>query len=82
MTLNKIYKEFKLPLKLYIRLKKTIGFESKSDMHELHDFLEDLPYKIRTEVSLYVFEERYKKIKYLWNRNINFILWICPLMKA
>lgn len=81
VILNKIYKEFGLPLDLFIRIKKCLGYDSKNDMHELHDFLEELPYKLRTEVSLYVYEERYKKIKYLWDRNLNFILWLCPLMK-
>ena len=56
VILNRIYKEYQLPLDLFIRLKKSMGYESKNDMQELNKFLEELPHKLRTEVSLYVYE--------------------------
>lgn len=31
-TLNKIYLDFKLPLDLYVRIKKAVGYESKKDI--------------------------------------------------
>lgn len=31
-TLNKIYQDYKLPLDLFIRIKKSMGYESKKDI--------------------------------------------------
>lgn len=81
VTLNKIYKEYKLPLDLFVKIKKAMGYESKRDMQDMHQFLDELPYNLKTEVSLYVYEQRYSKIKMFQNRNVSFILWMCPLLK-
>lgn len=81
VVLNKIYKEFKLPLELFIKIKKTMGYESKKDMHDLHNFLNELPYKLKTELSLYVYEQRYMQIKFFKSKNNQFILWMCPQLK-
>ena len=43
-VLNKIYKDFKLPLDLFVKIKKSMGYESKQDMHDLHEFMLELPY--------------------------------------
>jgi hypothetical protein len=79
--LNRIYKEYKLPLDLFIKIKKSMGYESKNNMQDLHLFLDELPYKLKTEVSLYVYEQRYVKIKLFRSRSVSFILWMCPLLK-
>lgn len=81
IVLNRIYKEFKLPLDLFIKIKKSMGYESQQDMNELHQFINELPHKLKTEVSIYVFEQRYAKIKFFKNRNVSFILWMCPILK-
>lgn len=65
VMLSKIYKEFKLPLELYIKIRKSMGYESKKDMNDLHDFMNELPYKLKMEVSLYVYEQRYNRIQFL-----------------
>lgn len=81
IVLNRIYKEFKLPMDLFIKIKKSMGYESKNNMDEMHAFIAELPHKIKTEVSLYVYENRYMKIKFFQNRNVSFILWMCPILK-
>ena len=40
-----------------------------------------MPGNLRTELSIYVYEQIYKKIGYLNNRSKNFIAWICPMLK-
>lgn len=81
IVLNKIYKEFKLPLDLFIKIKKSMGYESQKQMNDLHNFIQELPHKLKTEVSLYVYEQRYNKIKFFRDRNVSFILWMCPILK-
>ena len=36
VTLNKIYKAYKLPLNLFVKIKNALGYESKKDMQEMH----------------------------------------------
>lgn len=79
--MNKIYKEYHLPLQLYIRLKKSIQFENQKDMNELTNFIEELPHKLKIETSLYIYEDRYNKVKFLKGRSPSFITWLCPLLK-
>lgn len=51
-----MYKDFHLPLNLYVKIKKSMGYETKRDMNDLHEFMNELPYKLRVELSLYVYE--------------------------
>lgn len=37
--------------------------------------------KLKTEVSLYVYEQRYQKIKFFEGRDLQLIVWMCPLLK-
>ena len=36
VILNRIYKDYVLPLDLYIRLKKSMGYESKKDINDIN----------------------------------------------
>ena len=81
MILNRIYKDFFMPLKLYERVKKSLKYKQKKDIDDLAEFLDDLPQGLRLEVSLFVHEATYKKIKFLKERSSSFIAWICPLLK-
>ena len=81
VILNRIYKDFFMPLKLYERVKKSLKYKQKKDIDDLAEFLDDLPQGLRLEVSLFVHEATYKKIKFLKERSSSFIAWICPLLK-
>lgn len=39
IVLNRIYKEYKLPLDLFIKIKKSMGYESQKQMNDLHNFI-------------------------------------------
>ena len=80
--LNDIYKDYCLPLELFNRIKKTIGYKKQKDMANLLQFVNDLPEKLRIEVSLYIYESRYTKIKFFKHqKNTSFISWICALLE-
>ena len=79
--LNQAYKEYQLPLDLYIKIKKTMGYEIKKDIHDLNRFVDELPHKLKIEVSLYIYEQRYSRIKFFKERTASFISWMCPLLK-
>lgn len=53
----------------------------KDNTQELNEFLEELPYKLRIELSLYIYEKRYCKIKFFKDRSASFVSWMCQLLK-
>lgn len=81
VTLNKIYKDYKLPLELFINIKKSVGYENQKNIHDIQKFIDDLPHKLKTEISLYVYEQRYQTIHFFQNKHVSFILWMCPLLR-
>lgn len=38
-VLNQIYKEYELPLDLFIKVKKTIGYETRKELTDVNDFV-------------------------------------------
>lgn len=58
-----------------------MGYEIKKDIDDVNDFVEELPHKIKIELSLYIYEARYSKIKFFKDRSASFVSWMCPLLK-
>jgi hypothetical protein len=80
-TLNRIYQKHCLPLDLYLRIKQSLRYNSKRDLEDLNNFVDELPHKLKIEVSLFIHEEIYKQVDFLRNRSSSFKAWICPLLK-
>lgn len=80
-VLNRIYKQYYLPLELYQRLKHAIKYDFNKDKNDINHFVEFLPHKMKMELSLHIHEKTYKKIELLQDRPSAFITWICPLLK-
>ena len=80
--LDKMYKDYCLPLDLYSRLKQSLRFNSSQSIDDMNRFVEELPHNLKIEVSLYVHEETYKNIYFLKDKTMSFIAWICPLLKT
>jgi hypothetical protein len=64
VILNRIHRDFNLPENLYIRLLQSLNYVNQKNLDDLNNFVEDLPHKLKIEVSLYIYEERYKSIKF------------------
>jgi len=79
--LNRIYKEYYLPLDLYQKLKQAVKYDFNKDKNDINSFVSELPHKLKLEVSLYIHEATYKKIDAFRSRSSAFIAWICPLLK-
>ena len=58
--LNRIYKDYCLPLKLYENVKKSLRYQYKNDIEDLLKFVEELPQDLRIEVSLFIFEKTFR----------------------
>jgi len=80
-VLNRIYKDYYLPLDLYQRLKQAVKYDSNKDLQDIHLFVEELPHKLKLETSLFIHESTYKRIDIFKGRPSAFVAWICPLLK-
>ena len=81
MILNKLYKEYKLPLNLYSHLKQSLSYQAENDLNDVHEFTEALPNKLKIELSVYLYRDLFSTIYFLRNKNSSFLAWICPLFK-
>ena len=80
--LNRLYREYYLPLSLYLRLKQSIRYNYSKNQDDVNGFLEELPRNLAIELSLFVHEQTYKKIYFLKrNASESFLAWVCPLLK-
>lgn len=81
LMLNRIYKEYCLPLRLYENVKKSLHYQYNNDIEDLLKFTEQLPQDLRIEVSMFIFERTFKQINFFKNKPLRFIAWICPLLR-
>ena len=79
--LNRIYKEYALPLDLYENAKQSIRYRYKHDLEELIKFIDELPNDLRIEFHFFIFEKTFKKLYFFKGKPLTFIAWVCPLMK-
>ena len=60
--LNRISKEYNLPVEAYLRLKQSLNSEFGKDLEETNQFLDDLPYKLKNELILLIYQRKYASI--------------------
>lgn len=46
-----------------------MGYEFKKDNQDLNKWVDELPHKLKVEVSLYIYEQRYKNINFFLDKN-------------
>ena len=77
--LNNLYRDYYLPLDLYLRLKQSIRYNSSQNNDDINDFVADLPKNLAIELSLFIHETTYSRILFLRNNGSeSFLAWICP----
>jgi hypothetical protein len=47
----------------------------------VHEYTEQLPHKLRVELSIYLYKDLYSKFYFLQDKSSSFLAWICPLFK-
>lgn len=81
IVLNKIYEQYKLPADLYYQTKGTIEHNSNSTQDCLV-FINELPCSLRHKINLHIYKSVYQSIHFLKEMDINFITWLCPMLKS
>lgn len=79
--LNRIKKEYFLPIKLYENVKKSIKYQHNNNIEDMIQFVGTLPQDLKLEVTLFIYESTFKQFDFFYDRPISFITWICPLLK-
>jgi len=47
----------------------------------MEKLLSILPHKLKIQISLYIYEGRYKRVRFFQDKSSSFISWICPLLR-
>lgn len=80
-TLDKIMKEFNLPIDVYVECKNNLHYSANHDIDDVQQFIDDLPHLLKIQFSLVIHEQKYQIIKFLNKKSLIFITWLCPLLK-
>ena len=75
-----MYKDYSFPLELFVKLKQSLKYNYQ-DFEDYTNFVNELPYNLKIEVSLYLHEDTYKTMQFLQDKSMSYIAWICPLLK-
>ena len=66
---------------LYKKCKRTLEYTQNNEYEEMNRFLDELPHNLKMDVSLFIYEERYKNIKFFNDKSISFLQWVCRLLR-
>ena len=72
-----------MPDSLYLKVKRSVAFAVDNSSEETNRFIQDLPFKLKVEISQLIFENHYKHLKFFKDgkHSSSFIAWICPLLQ-
>ena len=71
--LDKIKKNYNLSEELFVKCKRNLEYNQNNEYDEMNRFLDDLPPKLKVDISLFIYEERYKHIKFLDDKSSSFL---------
>ena len=72
-VLDKIKKYYDLPDEYYIKCKRNLEYSQNNEYEEMNKFLDELPHKLKIDISLFIYEERYKHIKFFDDKSSSFL---------
>lgn len=72
----------KIPVEIIMDCKRHLQYNSNvTDDKEIQTFIEEFPHVLRSQLILYIYQEKYSQIKFFKSKNDRaFIIWICPLL--
>lgn len=71
--MEKIKKNYNLSEDLFIRCKKNLEYNQNNQEDEMNQFLDELPLKLKVDISLFIYEARYKHIRFLNDKSSSFL---------
>ena len=80
--LSSIKKEFNLDVEIYDKVRKVIKYDLSRNQKDKMDFLQELPNKLRLELSQIMHDSVIQKIYFFKNQQNDFIAYVTPLLKS
>lgn len=80
-TLYSIRSEFKLDHEIYDKVRKVIKYDLSRNQKDKLNFLQELPNKLRIELSQIIHDNVIKKLYFFKNQQPDFIAYVAPLLK-
>ena len=72
-VLDNIKKNYNLSEELYVKCKRNLEYNQNNEYEEMNKFLDELPLKLKVDVSLFIYEERYKHISFFDDKSSSFL---------
>ena len=66
---------------LFDELRKTIKYDHSKNYHDVIQFMDELPYKLKIELAMEIHKDIYRDIEFFKYQEKNFIVWVGPLLK-
>lgn len=80
-TLNEIKKDYQIGPDLYDQLRRQIKYDHSKNSKGIIEFMEELPYKLKIELSMEIHKDIYKTIEFFKYKDKSFIAWVGPLLR-
>lgn len=71
-----------MSFELYLRLRQCIHHLHLNDNKDNQFLLNELPNKLRLELSNVLYQQEVKNIEFFWNKSPHFIASVAPLLKS
>lgn len=81
-TLNELKKQYKIDKNLFNRLARTIRYDHRKSAKDISEFMDELPNKLRLELSILIHQKMYSRIKFFKGKENSFIGWIAGILKS
>jgi biopolymer transport protein ExbB/TolQ len=80
-TLESIQTEYQIEKDLFNRIVKAVKYDHRQNSKDVHEFMEELPSKLRIELAMAIHKKMYSNIKFFQDKDTNFIAWVGTLLR-
>lgn len=79
--LDSVKNEYDMDQQLYLNCRRNLEFSHTTDYSEINSFIANLPGKLKLQMQIIVYEQRYTKVKFLKNKQMTFVIWFSHLLQ-
>ncbi|TNV87316.1 hypothetical protein FGO68_gene16420 [Halteria grandinella] len=80
-TLESIQAEYQIDKDLFNRIVKAVKYDHRQNSKDVHEFMEELPAKLRIDLAMAIHKKMYSNIKFFQDKDNNFIAWVGTFLR-
>lgn len=80
-TLESIQQEYAIEKELFNRLVKAVKYDHSQHSKDVHEFMEELPTKLRIELAMAIHKKMYSNIEFFKGKDNSFIAWVGTFLR-